>query len=198
MEDTRALLATAVVAWAQKGAERSVFDTLPRSVMPLLVMAHAESYALGDGLAKAQQNITGWPSTQPSPVPSALTDKIAESERAFLEKFANDIQSGLYVDELGNLRVDALRARAELYAHRLYGTAQRGWLDAMPRTVMLYWIARDDTGTCFDCATLEANGPYTADTIPTWPGSGDTDCNVGCRCWIETADGLLSFQEIKH
>ena len=51
--------------------------------------------------------------------------------------------------------------------------------------VLMRWVAQDDA--CPKCRKLAAGSPYTADSLPSWPGTAESTCGESCRCVI-TAD----------
>lgn len=49
------------------------------------------------------------------------------------------------------------------------------------------WWERTANESCPDCIALEAGSPYTADTLPTYPGAGQTVCRTNCKCHLRFA-----------
>ncbi len=71
----------------------------------------------------------------------------------YLGRFASQIEAGEFTDDEGNVRIDALRARAQLYIEGSTGAYERG-------------------------RALGMGLPE----LPAYPGSGDSECLVNCRC----------------
>lgn len=96
-------------------------------------------------------------------------------EYRYLSNFANDISAG---------RVSEAQALARI---RQYGNAtqQSYWREyAGASREQLNW-RRTPGESCTGCVDLEANSPYTAATLPTYPGAGATPCRGNCNCVLE-------------
>jgi hypothetical protein len=52
--------------------------------------------------------------------------------------------------------------------------------------VRMKWVAHDDA--CPKCRNLAAGSPYTADNLPSWPGTLQSTCGDKCRCVIKADD----------
>lgn len=99
-----------------------------------------------------------------------------EKQYTFLRDFALAILAGLSL---------ALALNRVL----MYGSAtQQSFWQAMAnsrgRGVSITWtlgIAEH----CPDCVALANNSPYTPETLPTYPGAGDTECLTNCKCGLE-------------
>ena len=89
----------------------------------------------------------------------------------------------------------AVAAWAEANAYRLdagesvaWAGEQAGYAEAADTDgQLLQWQSEDDDHVCGDCDDMESLGPLPLSDFPTMPGSGDTECNVGCRCGFELA-----------
>lgn len=118
-----------------------------------------------------------------------LARKAVESEETFLLIFYEDLASGNYT-------TSELEAtwRAGLYARRLVGTANTAWLATGEDNVYYDWMMGVVEKHCGDCPVLAAGGPYRAADLPTVPGAGETECTVGCCCYlVRLSDGAQSF-----
>lgn len=130
-----------------------------------------------------------------------LADRVMEGERSFVNAFMDDIRAGRYWDSTEERIVfAAIFARALMYLARLSGTANEAYVEASGDGYTWTWVldplaehCETESGECLDCPTLAAGGPYTAETLPTYPGAGDTLCLLGCRCHIERDDGRRGF-----
>lgn len=96
-------------------------------------------------------------------------------EYRHLTNFANDIANG-------NVSEAQAMARIKQYGN---ATQQSYWREfAQSSTALLYWLL-SAVRNCPDCIDLASGGPYTADTIPTFPGAGATRCHGNCKCTLE-------------
>lgn len=81
----------------------------------------------------------------------------------------------------------AMKKRLRLYAERLHATAHEAYVMAMPPSTKYHWrLGSHDP--CPDCVDLASGSPYTADTLPSYPGDGSTQCLTMCKCWLETVE----------
>lgn len=65
---------------------------------------------------------------------------------------------------------------------------QAGYAEAANSDGMLLeWVTEGDDRVCLDCEMLGTMGPMPLEEWPSVPGSGDTACNVGCRCSFDVA-----------
>lgn len=120
--------------------------------------------------------------------------RVAETlvkEYGYLSQFAQDI-----VDE------DVSEAQAIARSHQ-YGnsTQQNYWREFVlvglilfgassllgatpPAPAKIIWTLHP-AEHCPDCLSLAAGSPYTAATLPTYPGAGGTQCRANCKCSLE-------------
>jgi hypothetical protein len=122
-----------------------------------------------------------------------FAEQVIDGESEFLHAFVRDIAEGRYQDADGEWRLAGLQRRAGMYSDKIRGTAQEAWGLALPEGTLFFWHL-NDAAHCLDCPELEENSPYTIDTIPTWPGKGETECRTSCRCWTRTNDGRDGFR----
>lgn len=100
----------------------------------------------------------------------------------YLSAFVEDLESGRYPTQ------EAIRARANLYAHRLVGTANEAWsLSQYPTTFFTWHLGAAES--CEDCISYANSGPYTEETLPAYPGDGQSQCNTNCKCYLTTNEG---------
>ncbi|MDI6781408.1 MAG: hypothetical protein QME49_04800 [bacterium] len=126
---------------------------------------------------------------------SWLHKEIAE-EKKYLKGFRQDIDAG----DLVNTSPDAIRARADLYAGKgntLYQAGKNAAFEG--QEVLIYWtLGIPMTDHCHDCPELADGSPYTPETLPTFPGSGDTACLTSCCCSLtyefKNDDGESEFE----
>lgn len=126
---------------------------------------------------------------------SWLHKEIAE-EQKYLSGFRSDIEAG----DLVNVSPDAIRARADLYTgkgNNLYQTGKNAAFAG--QEVLIWWeLGIPMTDHCFSCPELAAGSPYTPETLPTFPGAGDTECLTNCYCSLtyefKNEDGDSEFE----
>lgn len=132
-----------------------------QSVAGVLSDVHLSQAMFAAG-GRANMNPTKW-----GRVGGTLAD-----EYRHLANFAQQIAAG-----------DVSQAQA-LARIKQYGRAsqQSYWREyAANTTGLLYW----DLGVaehCPDCLILNANSPYTVQTLPTYPAAGATQCKGNCQC----------------
>ena len=100
---------------------------------------------------------------------------VLADEYRYLSRFAYSIANGT---------VSEAQALARI---RQYGraTQQSYWREfALESRAQFRWQL-NPAEHCGDCVALSAGGPYTADTLPTYPGAGDTACRGNCNCTLE-------------
>lgn len=124
----------------------------------------------------------------------AFAESVVDGEVEYLAGFVRDLEGDRYVDADGNPKADAVAARAASYARRLTGTANESWGLSLPATTLLYWQLGGNEDHCESCPELSRSGPYRIDTIPTWPGMGETECRTNCLCYVRTSAGATGFR----
>lgn len=100
---------------------------------------------------------------------------VLRDEFRFLDGFAQDIADGR------QSRAQAL-ARIKQYGKATQQSYWREW--ALDTEGEIYWRLHP-AEHCQDCIDLANNSPYTADTLPTYPGAGETQCRGNCNCTLE-------------
>jgi hypothetical protein len=119
-----------------------------------------------------------------------IGDRAASKQIGYFDGFVGDIEDGRYDEEMDEDAAEddpsALHSRAEMYGMALLGTAMAGWVGEQGRNdpkAQIYWVTDDDP--CSSCDLLSSQSPYTAETLPTTPAAGDTQCLSRCRCFLE-------------
>lgn len=106
-----------------------------------------------------------------------------------------DLKSGddpRYFDKDGNLVPGSLDNRADLYVGRMRGTANEAFVNASDPDSSFEWEL-GDTEHCDDCLEMADGGPYTVDTLFSFPGDGGTQCLGNCGCTLTRDDGVEGF-----
>ena len=122
-----------------------------------------------------------------------LATYIAEQERYIDTSLLPDLET--YLIELEEPSKESLlkrAARVGLYAGAFWAATQlaQRWISQDDRKVR--WRTQKDLEVCPDCMEL-SKGDWTAASLPTSPGAGDTQCLSNCRCWLEWLDPLEPF-----
>lgn len=103
-----------------------------------------------------------------------------------LEAALAEIRTAPNVGEALAAQLEAFRSSVTRYAGVNWRAGQEAYGRGLDKnTVYMIWQAEDDGNVCDDCLDLEAEGPYSAEDIPTWPCGGETICLDNCRCTIE-------------
>lgn len=176
----------------------------------VLLRTHAQSIAYGRTLAvqaapASTEEPTEEPEQQPAEEPPVTEPAITDDDTAeavavmaeqaeYLTEFFRAIEEGRYTepateDNPAGVDIEGMMRRMGLYVRRAIGSANRAWVDGLPRDAEIYWRLGETEMHCSDCPELARNSPYTKATLPTVPGSGATQCFVNCLCHLETADG---------
>jgi hypothetical protein len=82
--------------------------------------------------------------------------------------------------------------RGRLYIGTMRGTQGQGFVFGSPEDVEFNWRLGGPEDHCTDCPVIAAASPFTAGTIFTHPGMGDTPCLGNCNCYWEREDGVIS------
>lgn len=121
---------------------------------------------------------------------------VMDDEATYLSFFSSEIASGKYGTAAEHPQTEQLRRRAYLYLGRYRGTANEAWVLASPADSRWDWVLaeKEEEAHCNDCPELAEGSPYTADTLPTYPGANDTDCLFNCTCNLKRGDGTSGFR----
>ena len=122
--------------------------------------------------------------------------EIKDGESEYLNNFIEDIKAGRYTDADGNLRVGAVKQRANLYISKVRGTANEAFVNASDDDELFDWIMLG-TEHCDDCPQFAALSPFTKSELYTYPGAGDTECLGNCQCiLVRRSDGKEGFKPV--
>jgi hypothetical protein len=130
----------------------------------------------------------------------ALGRLVSQEQSQYFEGFLGQILAGKYNDENGEIREDAIEARSSLYGARLRGTANESWAISLPEGELVHWRTGATEDHCSVCPSLEEDGPYKRNELPTHPGNNETPCLFNCLCYLESDSGSQGFKalEIEH
>ena len=112
-----------------------------------------------------------------------FAQSVMDEQEVFLAGFIADLEAGRYTDDLG-ADTAAVAHRAAMYADALLGTANQAWAEMHEAETQIQWLLGSGDN-CADCPDIAAGSPYTRDTLPTYPGAGDTACRGNCMCTLE-------------
>lgn len=155
----------------------------------LLYGAHSEAWAIGRqvGGDRAKLNEDD----------QLLGLEIADNETEYLNSFINDIEDGRYTDADGNLKIGAVKQRANLYLGKLRGTANEAFVSASDPDDQFDW-RMSAIEHCDDCPRFASLSPFNADELYAYPGSGDTECMTNCKCYlVRKSDGKSSIKPVE-
>jgi len=111
-----------------------------------------------------------------------------------LAQFLNDTQAGetdlSTIYETVNAKLEALGADVTRYAEPPWGVGNEAYGRQLGDfDIMVDWMLDEGINDhCDDCITLSNGGPYSSETLPTWPKHGDTACLDRCYCSIIADD----------
>lgn len=106
-------------------------------------------------------------------------EAFVQNQARFATQFAQQYASGA-LKAPGRMGVGP---RSNLYAQALKGAYNAGAVAGGPEGERIQWkLGACDH--CPDCPLLAASGPYTRNTLPTYPGAGQTKCATNCCCHL--------------
>lgn len=154
----------------------------------ILYRGHVQASVLGRNLAGDL-----WPEGEIDQI-RGLAAKDADAE--FLSNFLDDIKTGRYTLEDGELNQKAIINRGDLYLKKMRATASEAFVDAGEPDEEYTWsLGANDH--CLDCPRIAALSPFTPDTLFTHPGQGDTQCLGNCTCVLKRdRDSLAMFDRV--
>lgn len=135
------------------------------------------------------------------PWPEGIIDQLRgraakDADAEFLASFINDLKTGRYVDDQGELRIGQVQNRTDLYLKKMRSTASKAFVETGDTDEEYTWILGANEH-CIDCPRLAALSPFTIDTLFTHPGEGDTQCLSNCTCKLRRdSDGLHTFDRV--
>lgn len=119
----------------------------------------------------------------------------ANSDRAYLHGFVNDIQKGRYTDRLGDLKPEPIKSRQLLYANKSRGTANLAFVSSSQHAATFDWVMLN-AEHCDVCPEYQKGSPYTGQTLPAFPADGTTPCRANCGCVLVRDDGTIGFSRV--
>lgn len=94
-------------------------------------------------------------------------------------------------DKLPEYTLEQALHRASLYLVSMRGTANEAYRFELGNTE-IKWVTTAKE-SCVDCMHFASLGYMPADSWPTAPKKAQTECNVGCKCYFTTKNGLRSL-----
>lgn len=158
-----------------------------QALFDLLESAHTEAVFMGRKL--------GGDLTDIEADDEAFARLIMDGEARFLSGFENDLLLGRYFDELGDLKLAQVNARARLYTGKLRATANETFVLASEATDLFAWheLAAE---SCDECPRIARGGPYTSAQLDAigYPGGGRQPCRTNCGCvLVRLRDKVFGF-----
>jgi hypothetical protein len=153
-----------------------------------LVRTYAHAVYLGRRLAGNTE--------PPGPNDENYARTVVYEQARYLAGLLADLAAGKYVLNADGSLPSALLRRLLWYARRLRGAANQVWGLAQAAGTLFLWNLGQTENHCAVCPEREAEShaqPYTAETIPGWPGDFSTPCLGGCDCTVTTVDGRSGF-----
>jgi len=127
---------------------------------------------------------------------------VMRGQASYITKLLNALTSARYPFKDDGSIPDALRLRLWWFAQRLRGTANEAWgFGHPPGTRFLWNLGVNVEKHCEVCPEREREShvePYTAATMPGWPGDWSTPCGGACDCNVTTVDGEECFPFVRY
>jgi hypothetical protein len=153
----------------------------------ILFDGHSESWAMG----QLRAGVTDVDVDEQFKVARQMADEESEFLQGFLDAINN--KDPRYVGEDGKIVPDSLDDRTNLYVGKMRGTANQGLVDGSDDDAEFDWVLGATEQHCEDCPDLADLSPYTKESLPSPPGSGDTECLGNCDCELVRSDGVKGF-----
>lgn len=118
-------------------------------------------------------------------------------EETYLQGFYQALQNQdkRYYDDFGKVKPGSLKGRQFQYVQKMRGTANQSFANSSDPSMLFDWVMLHSEH-CPRCPELQAGSPYTKETLPTHPGSGDTPCRSNCGCVLVRYDGVIGFARV--
>lgn len=100
-------------------------------------------------------------------------------ERRYFHAFLDDIKTGAIEDKR-----HTAAERVDMYVNTLDSVFHSGRVIGQPAHSLIYWVVDYNAEHCPSCLYLEANSPFTRETLPTVPRSGACKCLYNCKCTL--------------
>lgn len=145
----------------------------------LLMEGHANSHWIGRTFGSGDF-------TDFTDFDASIGRAIADVDADYLIAFADDLASGRYLDEGGNLQKKLIQSRLRLYVQKFRGTANDAALGQLEDEQEVYWRLGGAEKHCEDCPYLASEwNPIPKKFMYASPGSCDTECLGNCLCYVE-------------
>lgn len=170
-----------------RGYVKKPKGSLATLLLPVIADYHAQAAVMGRQAADVPGDL--------DKDDKAFGKLAAKSDAPYLRNLGKQVKAGFGKDDGDELDDDAIRSRMRLYAERLHATAHEAFVLGSPTDSAFIWHLGDVlTHHCGDCPVIAEGSPYTQETLPTYPGAGDTECLTLCKCWLERQDGVAPFR----
>lgn len=181
---------------------------LPKTVSQIATKQYSDMNAMTLGLEKGKISIAEYNKLSRVAVQDSFTkayaigkgvpiDKLTLGDAEYLKR-AVDAEIGYatrFGQDIANNRLKMSRAtRAGMYGQSVEGIAWNGKVENQNPNTRIDWVL-GAAEHCPDCIILAASGPYTKNSLPATPRSGDTQCRSRCQCHLRFHIGKVSKKE---
>jgi hypothetical protein len=159
--------------------------------LSLATDSHRAAHILGQEVAAVQVVVPG--------LAADLGQMLGLSELSYFRGFlaALDGTDARYFDaKVKEWRMDQVARRAGMYTPKVESSASWGWVDNHEAQQQFNWIL-GVVDHCEDCPVLADQSPYYRETLYTVPREGQTECMGGCKCRVETVEGVAAFDPVE-
>jgi hypothetical protein len=163
-----------LMASEMAGRIRTDFAGFRKRVKDRLAKAHTQAFTQGRmaaGLSRGEANL------KKDPVAQARLNSIVKEELGYLDKFLDRVEVGDWSGGFPSRRI----AR---YVNSVAGSFTAGRAMAMPSMTIFHWHL-ESGDPCDDCILIAKHSPYTRESLPAVPRSGQTRCRNYCYCTLE-------------
>lgn len=171
-------------------ADRIDVQTWANDFFDAILQANANSHWIGRDLVSTSK-------TKFSTQDILSARGIADVDAEYLQGFIDDIESGRYTDDEGNLIESQILNRQKLYMGKVRGIAGQATVDNLDVKQKIYWTLGGNEVHCVDCPVLANISPFFKDDLFTTPGACDTPCLGNCKCHLLIEMGDTMIETIK-
>lgn len=127
-----------------------------------------------------------------------IAREIADEQTEFLQDFLDALDSNpRYRYEDGTFNLEIVNNRSDMYVSRMRATASEAFVESSDSGEEFNWVLGAVEEHCLDCPDLAEISPWTADTLFTHPGAGDTPCLTNCKCHlVRISDSISMFSAV--
>lgn len=156
----------------------------------VLLDGHTDAWVLGRQLSGDLSRL--------GPEDQLIARGIADGQSEFLNGFLNSLENDpRYRYEDGTFNIRIVSNRSDMYVSNMRATSAKAFTETSDSGEEFNWVLGAVEEHCSDCPELASISPWTADTLFTHPGEGDTPCLTNCKCHlVRISDGISSFKPV--